>query len=113
MLENNDILLIQQMIQNSIREELEMIQKSAIDNNDMKKRIHSYCKAVENSSQYQRKAKVLFTNAGGSASKGSQTTRITLPITWVREMGITPEDREVDIFFEDGKIIIQKSVNAE
>ncbi|MEE1031147.1 MAG: AbrB/MazE/SpoVT family DNA-binding domain-containing protein [Ruminococcus sp.] len=110
MLDKNDMEIIQQMIQKSVREELQQLQQSEeeCNNDSLKSRMHLYHDAIENINKNQRKAKVLFTNAGGSASKGSQTTRITLPITWVRQMGITPENREVDIRFEDGKIIIEK-----
>lgn len=52
--------------------------------------------------------KITFNKSGGTASKGGMTTRLTLPKTWVDEMGITPEDREVQVTFQDGKIIIEK-----
>ena len=52
----------------------------------------------------ERKAKVLFAKSG----RGSVTTRITLPITWVRELGATPEDREVTICLKDNEITIKK-----
>lgn len=53
----------------------------------------------------ERKAKVLFNKTGNN----SVTTRITLPVTWVRELGATPEDREVKISLQENKIIIEKS----
>ena len=53
----------------------------------------------------ERKAKIMFTKSG----RGSLTTRITLPITWVRELEATPEDREVKLILKDNKIIIEKS----
>lgn len=48
--------------------------------------------------------KISFTKSGA----GSVTNRITLPTTWIRSMGITESDREVDVTLEDGKIIISK-----
>lgn len=42
---------------------------------------------------------------GGS---GSKTTRLTIPITWIKEMGISEENREVEVSFDNGKIVIQK-----
>lgn len=51
-----------------------------------------------------RETKIMFAKSGG----GSRTTRITLPVTWIDKLGITPEDREVIIKIEDNKIIIEK-----
>ncbi|WP_315169467.1 AbrB/MazE/SpoVT family DNA-binding domain-containing protein [Metaclostridioides mangenotii] len=48
--------------------------------------------------------KVLFSKSGS----GSTTTKITLPITWIKEMGINEDSREVEVTFEDNKITIQK-----
>lgn len=111
MLDDRDKELIKQMIQKSIRNELKQFQMLDGKDNEhsMDTRMKTYQDVLKDSTKKQRKAKVLFTNAGGSASKGSLTTRITLPITWVREMGITPDNREVDIYFQDGKIIIEKT----
>lgn len=48
---------------------------------------------------------ILFSKSGS----GSTNTRITLPITWIKEMGLNPEDRQVKVTFtEDKKIIIEK-----
>lgn len=56
-----------------------------------------------------RKMKVLFSKAGGTASANSYTTKISLPKSWINEMGITKEDREVKMSFIDGKIIIERT----
>jgi len=58
----------------------------------------------------QRKAKVTFNFSGGTDSKGSVTNRITIPTSWVKEMGIEKGDY-VDLFFDkENKIIkIEKS----
>ena len=52
-----------------------------------------------------RPLRIIFNKSGGSG----MTTRLTLPKKWIDEMGITPEKREVNAIFEDGKIIIQKT----
>jgi len=57
----------------------------------------------------QRILKVMFNKAGGNSGKNSINTRISLPKAWVDEMGITQDDREVLVSFQDGKIIIQKT----
>ncbi|MCC0705002.1 hypothetical protein IC213_18260 [Clostridioides sp. ES-S-0049-02] len=56
----------------------------------------------------QRKAKVLFTTSGGTASKGSVTNRVTIPTTWIKHMDITKLEREVLLTFDGNKIIIEK-----
>ena len=53
----------------------------------------------------QRILKIIFNKSGGSG----MTTRLTLPKTWIDEMGITPEEREVMVSFQDNKIIIEKN----
>ncbi|QDW74349.1 hypothetical protein FND36_10075 [Lachnospiraceae bacterium KGMB03038] len=58
-----------------------------------------------------RKAKIIFTRPGGTAGKNSQSSRITLPITWVREMGISEDNREVQVCFDGKTIMIKKETN--
>lgn len=54
-----------------------------------------------------RKLKVSFNKSGGTAGSGGVTTRVILPIKWIRAMGITPENREVKTTFDGKKIIIE------
>lgn len=56
-----------------------------------------------------RTAKIIFTKSGGTASKNGITNRVTIPTTWVKEMGITKDDRDVTLKFENGVITIEKS----
>lgn len=56
----------------------------------------------------ERTARVMFNKSGGNASKNAISNRVILPTTWVREMGLTAEDREVTLIFESGEIIIRK-----
>ena len=51
-----------------------------------------------------RTAKVNISTAGGTAAKNSRTCKVTLPTTWLEEMGITEEQRELELTF-DGTII--------
>lgn len=51
------------------------------------------------------KCKVTFTSSGS----GSTNARLVLPAAFVEIMKITKDDRIVDVTYEDGKIIIQKS----
>lgn len=55
-----------------------------------------------------RELKVVFNKSGGTASKGSYSPKISLPKKWIDEMGITPDERDVKVTFEDKKIIIEK-----
>ena len=55
-----------------------------------------------------RNAKINFNKSGGNASKNSYTSRLTIPTSWIKEMGITEENREVKLVIEDNKIIIEK-----
>lgn len=51
-----------------------------------------------------RKLKIMF-QKGGS---GSTTTRISIPLSWVREIGANEKEREVKVMFDGQKITIQK-----
>ena len=55
------------------------------------------------------KRKVIFNKPGGTASKNSIMARLTLPPEYVKALGITPDDRDVVIFLDEGKIIIEKA----
>lgn len=45
---------------------------------------------------------------GGS---GSYTTRVILPVEWIRHLGITKEDSNVRLELIDNKIVIEKAKN--
>jgi len=53
-------------------------------------------------------AKIIFNKSGGTASKNGITNRITLPTSWVTSLGITQEERNVEMTLEEDKIIIKK-----
>lgn len=55
-----------------------------------------------------RKGKMTITSSGGNASKNAQTFRMSIPTVWARDMGITKEDRNVTISYENKRIIIEK-----
>lgn len=54
-----------------------------------------------------RKVNIIFSKNG----QGSVTTKISLPVPFVRELGITEENREAIIYLENKKIIIEKGEN--
>lgn len=54
----------------------------------------------------ERKLRVMFCKDG----RGATNTKITLPIKWLREMGVNSESREVILQYDESKkeIIIKK-----
>ena len=57
-----------------------------------------------------KRRKVIFNKSGGTSSQGGYTTRVTIPISWIKQMGISPDDREITISFDGEKIIIEKKL---
>lgn len=53
-------------------------------------------------------AKVSFNKSGGTARGNAITNRVTIPTSWIKEIGITEDDRKVKIVLENDKIIIEK-----
>ena len=51
-----------------------------------------------------RKANIIFNKNG----RGATTTRITLPVGWVKELGLNENDRQATIELNKNKIIIRK-----
>lgn len=58
-----------------------------------------------------RLAKVSISAAGGTAGKGAKTYKLTIPSTWIAAMGITKDDREVELSFEDDRIVIARPLD--
>lgn len=52
--------------------------------------------------------KTLINKAGGNAGSGGRTYRTTLPPSWMKELGVTEEDRELELTFNGEKIVIRK-----
>lgn len=55
-----------------------------------------------------RTAKVSIGAAGGTAGKSAKTYKLTLPSTWIAAMGITEDDREVELSFDGEKIAVER-----
>lgn len=65
---------------------------------------------VEEGLRYEeRELKVTFNKSGGTSSRNGVTTRLTIPTSWVKSLGITEENREVIAKIEGDKIIIRKN----
>ena len=54
----------------------------------------------------------LINKAGGNSGAGSKTYRTTLPAMWMKELGVTEADRELELTFdrEKAEIVIKKVV---
>ena len=50
----------------------------------------------------------LINKAGGNSSSGSKTYRTTLPATWMKELGVSEADRELELTFDGEQIVIKK-----
>jgi len=58
-----------------------------------------------------RKGNMTITSPGGNASRNAIGFRVTIPTLWGKEMGISKDDRKIQLTFtEDRKIIIEKIV---
>lgn len=60
-----------------------------------------------------RLAKVNISNAGGTSAKGSKTYKVTLPNSWVKELGIGLDNREIELSFTGNQIIISPKTTEE
>lgn len=60
-----------------------------------------------------RLARINSSAAGGTASAGAKTHKVTLPSRWLQAMGITDEEREVELTFDQNRIVITKVVTIE
>lgn len=54
-----------------------------------------------------RKLRIMFSKSGGTASKNAQVTRIALPVKWIKDLGLTMENREVKTTYDGKRIIIE------
>lgn len=60
-----------------------------------------------------RKHNMIINEPGGTASKGSESYKISIPTPWARDMGVSKESREVIMSYEAGKITIEKGNDRE
>ena len=50
----------------------------------------------------ERKLNIIFNKSGS----GSINTKVSLPVTWIKQMGITKDNREVIAEFDEEKSIL-------
>ncbi len=61
----------------------------------------------------ERLGNMIIQAPGGTAGRGSQTFKIALPSVWVQEMGITENDRQVELSFDGKEIRISKRLDID
>lgn len=55
------------------------------------------------------KRNIMINKAGGSAGKNSVNYRVSLPADMIKDLGVTEEDRAVELYFEGDAIVIKKA----
>lgn len=60
-----------------------------------------------------RLAQINISAAGGTAAKGAQTCKVTLPTAWVQAMGLHPQNREVEITFDGHSVTIVPRLSVQ
>lgn len=56
---------------------------------------------------------VIIQAPGGTAGKNSSTYKVSLPSAWIKEMGITDSDRQVELTFDGTAITISKKLSPD
>ena len=60
-----------------------------------------------------RVVKVNISSAGGTASNGAKTHKITLPNSWLATLGINEDSRELELEFDGKQIILSRCMSGE
>lgn len=55
-----------------------------------------------------RSAKLIVNKSGGTASEKSKTYRVTIPNSWVEQLGISEENREIELSFDGTEITLRR-----
>ena len=55
-----------------------------------------------------RSAKLIVNKSGGTASEKSKTYRVTIPNSWVEQLGISEENREIELSFDGTEITVRR-----
>lgn len=59
-----------------------------------------------------RQLKAIVGKAGGTAGSESLNYKMTIPSKWANEMGITKDNRDLNVSFDGKKITIEKVTNC-
>ena len=58
-----------------------------------------------------RTANLIIGTSGGTAGRNATNYKLALPSTWIKEMGLTPEQRQVELRFDGTSITIAKKLS--
>ena len=58
-----------------------------------------------------RTANLIVGTSGGTAGKNATNYKLALPSTWIKEMGLTPEQRQVELHFDGASIVITRKLS--
>lgn len=60
-----------------------------------------------------RITKLIVNKSGGTASKGGKTYRVTIPNTWIEQLGLSENNRDINISFVGDKIVIEPEISMD
>lgn len=60
-----------------------------------------------------RTGKIIVSSAGGTAAAGSKTYKVSIPSSWIKEMGLNEHKREVEFMFDGNCIYITAEKSIE
>ena len=60
-----------------------------------------------------RTGKIIVQAPGGTASKGSYTYKLAIPSSWIKEMGLSEDERHVELIFDGTTISITKRFSVD
>ena len=58
-----------------------------------------------------RTANLIIGTSGGTAGGNATNFKLALPSTWIKEMGLTPEQRQVELRFDGTSIVITRKLS--
>ena len=58
-----------------------------------------------------RTANLIIGTSGGTAGGNAINYKLALPSTWIKEMGLTPEQRQVELRFDGTSIVITRKLS--
>lgn len=60
-----------------------------------------------------RTGKIIIQAPGGTAAKGSYTYKLSIPSSWIKEMGLSEDNRQVELVFDGTTICIAKRLSVD
>ena len=60
-----------------------------------------------------RLARISIGTVGGTAGKGARTYKLTVPSAWIAAMGITADDRTVELSFDGETLVVSRPTDTE